>query len=123
MRDIAGGSDARSVEKTLAYARMVFGRDYRLNVCMEEPAELIKAISKLIRRDCFERTFDNEEAFNNVLEEMADVEIIIAELQGILGISDTTLMAEVKRKLDILSRKTDKEVLSFNGWNDPEHHE
>lgn len=66
-----------------------YGIDYQLNVCMEEPAELIQAISKMRRGQ------DNRDG---LIEEMADTVIIIQTLREIYGISRTELCREVERK-------------------------
>lgn len=57
-----------------------YGADYTLNVCMEKPAELIRAISKLRR--------GVDEGFGkvNLAQAMADAQIIFEELKLIYGI-------------------------------------
>lgn len=54
-----------------------WGEDYMLNVCAEEPSELIQAISKY-------RRYGTEAEVESITEEMADVSIILEELKIIL---------------------------------------
>lgn len=82
---------------------LTHGVDNRLSVCMEEPAELIQAISKILRWKTSKQTFDDELAPNrklieNLTEEMADVLIIIEELKYICNISDDDLQKWVEKK-------------------------
>lgn len=55
----------------------VFGASYILNVAMEEPAELIQAISKMRRQPY---TPGITYARENLIEEMADCYIVLEEL-------------------------------------------
>lgn len=57
------------------------GAAYQTSVAMEELAELIQAISKCKRYGC------RAEQRDNLIEEIADVKIIIMELMLIYGIS------------------------------------
>lgn len=52
-----------------------FGDDYMLNVCTEEPSELIQAISKLRREG------ENQPRICSLCEEIADNYIILEELK------------------------------------------
>lgn len=54
-----------------------FGTQYMLNVAMEEPAELIQAISKMRRQPT---TPDITYARTHLIEEMADCYIVLEEL-------------------------------------------
>ncbi len=54
-----------------------FGAGYMLNVAMEEPAELIQAISKIRRQPI---TPDITYARTHLIEEMADCYIVLEEL-------------------------------------------
>lgn len=66
-----------------------YGADKQLTVHMEECAELIQALSKILRNK------DDKEAFNacieHLTEEIADVLVCINQLQLIFDISDETL--------------------------------
>lgn len=70
-----------------------YGSDYMLNVCMEECAELIQAISKIRRYGEVETT-----CRDNLIEEMADVAIIFEELKMLYAISDDDINDWVEQK-------------------------
>jgi NTP pyrophosphatase (non-canonical NTP hydrolase) len=60
-----------------------FGSDIQSTICMEECAELIQAISKMKR--------GKEDKRDNLIEEMADVYIILEQLQYIYDIGDSEI--------------------------------
>lgn len=62
-------------------------------IAMEEPAELIQAISKVLRYGC-----DGEHR-DSLAEEMADVRIILGELSIMYGIRDEEIEHIMERKL------------------------
>ncbi|WP_312448428.1 hypothetical protein, partial [Lacrimispora sp.] len=81
-----------------------YGYESQSRQCIEELAELIQAINK------FDRAKENliktgkarelVEAERNIVEEIADVAIMIAQLQELLGIDDERVMGIVDMKLD-----------------------
>lgn len=72
-----------------------YGAQAQMWMCVEECAELIQAINK------YNRGIGDPA---NIAEEIADVEITIAQLEMILGNTDA-VEAEIKRKLDRLRRR------------------
>lgn len=77
----------------------MFGTETVLNICMEEPAELIQAISKMRRlsaKDASEPI--GIERRHNLAEEIADVSIILAELMIIYGIKPHEVQGWVECK-------------------------
>ena len=70
-----------------------YGVDYQTNIAMEECAELTKAVSKVKR---FGLTKENKD---NLVEEIADVKIVIMQLMQIFNISDADITAEIDRKI------------------------
>lgn len=70
-----------------------YGIDYQTNIAMEECAELIKAVSKVKR---FGLTKGNKD---NLVEEIADVRIVIMQLMQMFDISDADITAEIDRKI------------------------
>ena len=62
-------------------------------IAMEEPAELIQAISKVLRYGC-DGTYRD-----SLAEEMADVRIILGELSIMYGIGDEEIEHIMERKL------------------------
>ena len=70
------------------------GIEQETTIAMEECSELIKAISKCKRYGCVDKYRDN------LIEEIADVLIIINELQLIYDISDNDIENIKKYKMD-----------------------
>jgi len=66
-----------------------YGLMNQMNMCIEEMAELIKALSKVRRPND-----DDRAAHENVIEEMADVQIMIDQMRIIFG--DTSSQEEYK---------------------------
>lgn len=56
-----------------------FGKESQMNMVQEECAELIQAVSKV-------RRFANNEAMKNLVEEIADVKIMLEQLERIFDI-------------------------------------
>jgi NTP pyrophosphatase (non-canonical NTP hydrolase) len=77
----------------------MFGTETMLNICMEEPAELIQAISKMRRlsaKDVSEPI--GIERRRNLVEEIADVSIILTELMIIYGIKPHEVQTWIEGK-------------------------
>ena len=70
------------------------GIEQETTIAMEECSELIKVISKCKRYGCVDKYRDN------LIEEIADVLIIINELQLIYDISDNDIENIKKYKID-----------------------
>ena len=70
------------------------GIEQETTIAMEECSELIKAISKCKRYGCVDKYRDN------LIEEIADVLIIINELQLIYDISDNDIENIKNTKMD-----------------------
>lgn len=81
----------KTIEKT--------GVDNQLNVCMEECAELIQAISKVRRYGCI------ADMRENLIEEIADVRIIISELMLIYGITPDEITGWQNQKINRMQRR------------------
>ena len=74
----------------------------RLNLCMEEAAELIQAVSKYIRIVGGEasRSGDTiDEVVDSITDEMADVLIMIKQVRYLLNISDDKLDSHIRKKI------------------------
>ena len=80
-----------------------YGPDAQSMIHMEECAELIQAISKM--RRVREAGKDGSEAYENLVEEMADVLICLEQLQEMYEIPDHELQSTVFRKV---SRQEDR---------------
>jgi NTP pyrophosphatase (non-canonical NTP hydrolase) len=71
-----------------------FGEKNQQDMCIEECAELIQAINKWRRKPC---AF----TFHNLLEEIADVEIMLAQLKLIID-ADMVIDLHKKQKIERL---------------------
>lgn len=74
-----------------------------LIVCMEEPAELIKELSKYIRR--YNGDGYAKPNIENIIEEMADVYITLKILEMVLHITDDELEFMIDKKSDRLRER------------------
>lgn len=76
-----------------------YGVEKQLFVCMEEPAELIQAISKV------ERYPEDSTRMQDLIEEMADVTICLEYLKLIYNIRQEELDEWINRKVKRISKK------------------
>lgn len=79
--------------------------DYDLQyfVACEELAELMQAISKYLRIEngsCSDAARIEKEAINNITAEMADVYVMLEQLQLMLNIKNGDIHAVINRKLN-----------------------
>ena len=80
---------------TIEHIAFEHGFDSQSIVCMEECAELIKAISKYKRKPCDKR-------WNNLIYELADVEIMVEQMVYLLDadlIFEQAIREKVTREL------------------------
>lgn len=85
---------SESDEEILQDAIDTYGRNSQINIAMEELAELIQALSKFNRDNSDWNTVDN------ISEEMADVIIMLSQLEIIFGNSEdinTYIDSKLKR--------------------------
>lgn len=82
-----------------------FGEDYMLNVAMEEPAELIQAISKL-RRSPY--TPSIKYAREHLVEEIADTYIVLSELARMYNIDIADINSVICGKQDRTLRQIEE---------------
>lgn len=85
---------------TLAGAIDTFGKDSQCRMAIEEMSELTKAICKHLRN------FDN---LSDLVEEIADVEIMMAQLEIIFGCSD-----KVETWIDYKLERLQERINSYN---------
>lgn len=69
-----------------------YGIDAQTNIAMEEAAELIQAINKVKRKK-------NEKSKKNLLEEIADTYICLAQLQEMFHFTDEELQNVIDQKI------------------------
>lgn len=78
-----------------------YGYEPQSRQCIEEMAELIQAINKLYRKQNFGgNSKEVAEAHAGVLEEIADVLIMIWQLKVLLEIGEGELQDKINAKLD-----------------------
>lgn len=82
--------------EVLMEAIQTYGSDNQLNVAIEEMSELIKEICKR------KRMANNRK---EIVEEMADVIIMLEQLKLIFNISSTELETQIEFKLDRLQER------------------
>lgn len=77
--------------------------DKQYMTAVEEMAELTQAISKYLRVDysgCSDAARIEKEAINNIAAEMAEVYILLEQLQLMLNIKSADIQAVINRKLN-----------------------
>ena len=79
-------------EKIRAIARH-YGKEPQIGVAQEECAELIQALSKIRRKG------ETVKALNNLIEEIADVNIMCAQLEELFGVRASVAL-RMHQKLD-----------------------
>lgn len=91
-------------ESVIARSIGYYGEEIQATVCMEECAELIQAISKMIRRngEISEKDHDHLE------EEVADVLICIETLKQIYSIPDLSIEEWIDRKQKRMINRMEK---------------
>lgn len=83
-----------------------FGKRHQLSVAQEELAELIQAISKYNRS--LDNQFDKEKAKQMIIEEMADMSIMMAQLIDIAGIKQSQIDEVIKLKILRMEERLNK---------------
>lgn len=83
-----------------------FGKRHQLSVAQEELAELIQAISKYNRS--LDNQFDKEKAKRMIIEEMADVTIMMAQLIDITEIKQSQIDEVIKFKILRMEERLNK---------------
>ncbi len=91
-------------EKVIARSVDHYGEEIQAIVCMEECAELIQAISKMIRRN----DELSEEDYDHLEEEVADVLICIEMLKQIYSIPDLNIEEWIERKQKRIINRMEK---------------
>ncbi len=77
--------------------------DKQYMIAVEEMAELMQAISKFLRIDysgCDDVSQIQKEAINNIAAEMADVYVMLEQLQLMLNIKNADIQSVIDKKLN-----------------------
>ena len=85
-----------TIKSIIQKAIDTYGYDLQKQVAIEEMSELIKEICK---------DFRGKENRENIIEEIADVQIMLYQLMAMYGISDTDLNITMGLKLNRLSER------------------
>lgn len=85
-------------EELYKFAIETYGDEAQINQGIEEMAELIQAVNKF-------RRMRNPVTFDNIAEEIADVEIMMDQYKQIYGITENEIILLKKRKLDRLAKR------------------
>ena len=80
-----------------------FGYEQQKNMLIEEQAELIQALNK------YDRT-KTEETFGNIVEEMADVELMIGQVKYLLDINQDAIDEIKEEKIKRIKEKIREEA-------------
>ncbi|MCL1859369.1 MAG: hypothetical protein FWF92_09090 [Oscillospiraceae bacterium] len=88
----------KSEIKIMQTALARWGLNAQVGQTVEECAELIVALQKYVNRP------PHPEAVGNILDEIADVEMMLAQMRLVLGIDDTALRKRIEYKFEKLSQ-------------------
>ena len=89
-------------EDTLKKARETYGNKNQILVCMEELNELACVLAKYPRYESEDEA--TKELHDKVLDEVADVIIILDHVTAIFDLADTDIESRIKKKLNRLER-------------------
>ena len=88
----------KSEVKLMQTALDKWGLNAQVGQTVEECAELIVALQKYVNRTPHPETVDN------ILDEIADVEMMLAQMRLVLGIDDDALRKRIEDKFERLSQ-------------------
>lgn len=89
-------------QETCTRAREKWGNKNQILVCMEELNELACVLAKFPRYDNEENA--RTELNSKVIDEVADVQIILLHIKAIFGLSDEAVLQQMSKKLTRLER-------------------
>lgn len=101
--------DAESIKEILEKARTTYGNRNQILVCIEELNELACVLAKYPRYE--DEATARKELYSKVLDEVADVIIILDHVQSIIGVTDKSIRERIELKIERLNRwlkKSDK---------------
>ena len=80
-----------------------WGLEAQCDQCVEECAELIAVLQKYIKRSPKTATIED------VVDEIADVEMMLAQMRLALGIDDQTLRKQIELKFEVMRQYMDSQ--------------
>lgn len=101
----------KKIEKIFKKSIEVYGKEAQSRQAMEECAELVQAINKCLRYP------NKEECKDNLIEEIADVEIMLYQLKEMFYINETEVH-EWKEKKAKREKERLKNVINKGDIND-----
>lgn len=93
----------KKIEQVFKQSIEIYGKEAQSRQVMEECAELIQAVNKMLR---YEDRPAEPEYYANLVEEIADVEIMLYQLKVMFNVSDDEVF-----KVKIQKAKREKERL------------
>ena len=99
----------QDIRRQIKYIADAYGYESQSRQCIEEMAELTQAINKLWRKQQWGTGMEMLEARFDVLEEIADVKIMIEQMEYLLdGIGD--IEPKMRRKLYRQIKRIEREL-------------
>lgn len=92
----------KEVLQDLSKAREAYGNNNQILVCMEELNELACVLAKYPRYD--DESKATQELHHKVLDEVADVMVILSHVQNIFGLTDEEINDRIYSKIGRLRR-------------------
>ena len=86
-------------EEKIATIARFYGYEPQSRQCIEEMAELTQAINKFWRKMRGADASEAEKARDHVIEELADVQIMVWQMEQLLG-AEREVDTEIEKKLD-----------------------
>ena len=93
---------SEGIKAVLEKARKTYGNKNQIMVCMEELCELACVLAKYPRYDSESKA--TEELHDKILDELADVLIILDHVQNILGFTDEEVSDRIIKKVERVQR-------------------
>lgn len=104
----------KKIEKIFKKSIEIYGKEAQSRQAMEECAELIQAVNKMLR---YEDRPAEPEYYANLIEEIADVEIMLFQLKEMFYINETEVH-EWKEKKAKREKERLKNVINKGDIND-----
>lgn len=101
--EILNNPKRKNMKKEIIEIAEHFGYEAQKNMLIEEQAELIQALNK------YDRT-KTEETFGNIIEEMADVELMIGQVKYLLDINQDAIDEIKEEKIKRIKEKIREEA-------------
>lgn len=110
-RRVKGGSIMDKNDRLTAPSRAIekWGKEAQIRQCMEECAELIQALNKYLRAEGSKDIYLTEEAMVHARKEMADVSVMLDQMEEIFGDSWGEYLAATDHLVKLLADGKDEQ--------------